>query len=138
MTANLPVWANIIIAVVGVIGTAGIGGMLKTLLDHKRGVRAQSDGVALDLVKQLSERVKTLEAAREQDHAKCEAELGVHRHRLNNQKQIIYALLFVFEMPPERQPEAVKRVREDLARLEQAEATEKAIIASAPLTGAGA
>jgi hypothetical protein len=41
-------------------------------------------------------------------------------------------------MPPERQPEAVKRVREDLARLEQAEATEKAIIASAPLTGAGA
>jgi hypothetical protein len=138
MTANLPVWANIIIAVVGVIGTAGIGGMLKTLLDHKRGVRAQSDGVALDLVKQLSERVKTLEAAREQDHAKCEAELQVHRHRINNQRTMIYSLLHLFGLPPDQQTEAVKRVREDLARLEQAEATEKAIIASAPLAGVGA
>jgi hypothetical protein len=138
MTAYLPTWANIIIAVVGVIGTAGIGGMLKTLLDHKRGVRAQSDGVALDLVKQLSERVKTLEAAREQDHAKCEAELQVHRHRINNQRTMIYSLLHLFGLPPDQQTEAVKRVREDLARLEQAEATEKAIIASAPLAGVGA
>jgi hypothetical protein len=137
MTAYLPTWANIIIAVVGVIGTAGIGGMLKTLLDHKRGVRAQSDGVALALVEKLEARIGKLEDDLDTERKRCEAELGVHRHRLNNQKQIIYALLFVFEMPPERQPEAVKRVREDLARLEQAEATEKAIIASAPLAGVG-
>jgi hypothetical protein len=129
MTAILPTWVNIIIAVVGVIGTAGIGGMLKTLLDHKRGVRAQSDGVALALVEKLEARIGKLEDDLDTERKRCEAELGVHRHRLNNQKQIIYALLFVFEMPPERQPEAVKRVREDLARLEQAEATEKAIIA---------
>ena len=136
MTTILPVWANIIIAVIGVIGTAGIGGMLKTWLDHKRGARAQTDNVALALVEKLETRIGKLEDDLDTERKRCEAELGVHRHRLNNQKQIIYALLFVFEMPPERQAEAVKRVREDWARLEHAEATEKAIIAAGPLAGA--
>lgn len=120
-------------ALAALLGTAGIGGMLKTLLDHQRGKRKQSDDVAMELVKLLETRVKALESALEIERDRCDAELQVHRHRINNQRTIIYSLLHLFDVPATRRKEMLEGIRQNLAAMEQAEAVEKAIVATAPL-----
>jgi hypothetical protein len=137
---NIPTWVTIAGMVFGAVGTAGIGGMLKTWLDHTRGTRKQSDDVAMGLVAVLETRVGTLEGKLEdadegmkQERARCDAELGVHRHRINNQRTIIYSLLHLFDVPAGRRKEMLANVRAELAAMEQAEAAEKGIIAAAPL-----
>ena len=109
--------------------------MLKTWLDHKRGVRKDTDEVALGLVGKLETRVGKLEGDLERERAACAADLSAHRHRINNQRTMIYALLHLFDMPIARRKEAIVRIRTDIAAMELAEATEKAIIVSAPLRG---
>ena len=61
-------------AALGLLGSAGLGGLVKTWLDHKRERRAQSDGVALELVKTLGVRVDQLEDALSEERARCEAD----------------------------------------------------------------
>lgn len=130
----MPTWLTISTLIIGAIGTAGIGGMLKTWLDHLRGKRKQTDEVALSLVQTLESRVGKLEGDLEKERARCDAELGVHRHRLVNQRTIIYSLLHLFDMPATRRKDALTNLRKEIAAMEQAEATEKAIIAAAPFT----
>lgn len=133
------------------LGTAGLGGLLKTLLDHQRGKRKQTDDVAMELVKLLEERVGRLEQEASAERARCderlerqaveynhklaqnEAEMGVLRHRVNNQRMMIYSLLHLFEVPATRRKEQLDGIRKNLAAMEQAEAVEKAIVASAPI-----
>lgn len=136
----IPTWLTIAGMVIGAIGTAGIGGMLKTWLDHRRGTRKQSDDVAMELVGKLETRVESLEGklgeadeAMKQERARCDAELGVHRHRINNQRTLIYSLLHLFDVPATRRKAMLANVRAELAAMEQAEAAEKGIIAAAPL-----
>jgi hypothetical protein len=116
------------------LGTAGLGGVLKTWLDHQRGKRKQSDDVAMALVEKLEARVEKLEGSLEREQERCEAMLGIHRHRINNQRTIIYSLLHLFDMPAARRKAALVIVRADLASMEQAEAVEKGIVAAAPLS----
>lgn len=124
----------VVSAVVALIGTAGIGGMLKTWLDHLRGKRKATDDVALALVAKLETRVGKLEGDLDGERDRCEALLGIHRHKIRNQRTIIYALLHLFDMPAAKRKEALIRVRADLAAMEQAEAHESAVIAAAPLS----
>jgi len=131
MSITLPSWITIAGMVFGAIGTAGIGGMLKTWLDHLRGKRRQSDEVAMGLVERLETRVGLLEGkldsadeAIKEERARCDAELGVHRHRIRNQRQIIYSLLHLFDVPAARRKDMIAGVRADLAAMEQAEAAE--------------
>lgn len=133
---GIPTWVSIFGVIFGAIGTAGIGGMLKTWLDHTRGKRKQSDEVAMALVERLEARVAVLEGSLEQERTRCDAELGVHRHRINNQRLIIYSLLHLFDVPVARRKEMLANVRAELAAMEHAEAHEKGIIAAAPLTAA--
>ncbi|WP_066795015.1 hypothetical protein [Sphingomonas soli] len=126
----------IVSGIMALVGTAGIGGMLKTWLDHSRGKRKQTDDVALALVNRLESRVEKLEGDLEKERARCDAELGVHRHVNKNQRTMIYALLHLFDMPAARRKVALVSIRTELAAMEMAEAQEKAIIAAAPLGGA--
>jgi hypothetical protein len=116
-----------------ILGPAGIGFLLKTWLDHQRGKRKQSDDVAMALVEKLEARVEKLEGSLEREQERCEAMLGVHRHRINNQRTLIYSLLHLFDMPAARRKAALVIVRAELASMEQAEAVEKGIVAAAPL-----
>lgn len=133
MTLNLPPWATVISLVVGVVGTAGLGGMLKTWLDHLRGTRKQSDEVAMALVARLEERVKHLESTRDDERARCEAELRVQGHRINNQRLMIFSLLHLFEVPAARRKPMLDAIRAELAAMETAEAHEKGLLITAPL-----
>lgn len=133
--AGLPTWVAVVGLILSAIGTAGIGGMLKTWLDHKRGERKQTDDVAMALVNRLETRVEKLEGDLEKERARCDAELGVHRHMNRNQRAMIYALLHLFDMPAARRKTALVAIRTELAAMELAEAQEKAIIAAAPLGG---
>ena len=77
-------WAAIVIGLLTtLIGGAGIGGMLKTWLDHRRAARSQTDEVALTLVGKLEGRIESVEAEQRQERARCEAQLAALRHRVN-------------------------------------------------------
>lgn len=126
-------WLAILGVLATLVGTAGLGGMLKTWLDHKRWKRKDTDEVALELVKRLEGRVTKLEGDLERERAACAADLAVHRHRINNQRQMIYSLLHLFEMPATRRRDALTAIRSEIAGMENAEATERAIVSTAPL-----
>ena len=122
-----PFWP-MILTVFTAIGGMGVGGMLKAWLDHKRGVRKQTDEVALTMLAKVSARVELLETAREADHTKCEAQLAVHRHRINTLATMLDSLLMLWDMPAAKTGAAVQRIRERRAEMEQAEAIEKSIM----------
>lgn len=111
-------------AVGALIGSAGVGGMLKAWLDHKRGQRAQTDEVALALVRTLTERVDKLEAGQVIERQRCDDELRVLRHRINGWKQLFYSLLHLFDMPAKQRSTALDAVRQEMATLEHTEAAE--------------
>jgi hypothetical protein len=81
--------------------------------------------------KQISDLEERLRLELLQERRRCEAELRVVRHRTRNQRQIIYSLLHLFDLPATRRKELLASIRADLAALEQAEATESGIVASA-------
>ncbi|MDH4745809.1 hypothetical protein OMP43_17425 [Sphingomonas sp. CBMAI 2297] len=121
MNLNLPPWAMMVSLVVGMIGSAGFGGVLKTWLDHQRGKRKQSDEVAMAMAARLEERVKHLEASRDDERARCEAELRVQGQRINNQRLMIFSLLHLFEVPAARRKPMLDAIRTELAGMEAAE-----------------
>lgn len=129
------------LTVLGILGTlfggAGLGGMLKTWLDHKRGVRKDTDEVALTLVGQLKARVESLEAASDRERVLCDAKLAVQRHRINNLSGNFDALLLLIEMAPEKAAEMVAKIKERRAAQEQSEAIEKATLAAVGIQAAG-
>lgn len=111
----------------------GIGGLVKTWLDHKRAVRRASDEVAMALVEQLTARVESVEASAAQERALCDANLAVLRHRVNNLSGSFDGLLLFIEMAPERAREFAARIKEKRAAQEQVEAAEKASVAALAL-----
>ena len=123
-------WPSIVTASAGM----GLGGLLKTLLDHRRACRLQTDEVAMSLVQQLTRRVETVEAGAAQERAICDANLAVLRHRVNNLSGSFGSLLLMIEMAPERAREFAARIKEQRAAQEQAEAAEKASVAAAAIT----
>lgn len=128
---SLPAWLTALTLVLGAVGTAGFGGIIKASLDHKRGVRKQSDDVAMALVNKLDARVDVLEKNLAAERANCEAQLGAHRHRINNLRTTIYSLLHLFDVPSARRKQMLDAIRTDIATMEATEATEKAIIVTA-------
>ncbi|MBD8472169.1 hypothetical protein [Sphingomonas sp. CFBP 8765] len=125
-------WPSIATAGAGL----GMGGLLKTLLDHRRATRLQTDEVAMSLVQQLTRRVETVEAGAAQERVLCDANLAVLRHRVNNLSGSFGSLLLMIEMAPDRAREFATRIKEQRAMQEQTEATEKASLAAAAITGA--
>lgn len=115
------------------IGGAGIGGILKTWLDHKRASRTQTDEVALTLVARLEGRVATLEKALEMEHARCESQLAVNRHQINNLKSMLDGLLLIWDMPPAKRAKHIENIKARRAELEQLETLEKTLVVTAPL-----
>lgn len=127
MTAS---WFYIVSIMGGFVGSAGLGGMLKTWLDHKRGVRKATDEVALSLVTQLTNRIEILEAESARERVLCDAKLGIQRHRINNLSGNFDALLLLIEMAPEKAADMVAKIKERRSQQEQAEAVEKAALAA--------
>lgn len=80
--------------------------------------------------KQISELEERLRGELLRERQRCEAELRVVRHRTRNQRQIIYSLLHLFDIPAARRKEMLASIRADLAALEQAEATESGIVST--------
>jgi hypothetical protein len=80
--------------------------------------------------KQISELEERLRGELLRERLRCEAELRIVRHRTKNQRQIIYSLLHLFDIPASRRKEMLANIRTDLAALEEAEATESAIVST--------
>lgn len=80
--------------------------------------------------RQISELEERLRAELLRERQRCEAELRVVRHRTRNQRQIIYSLLHLFDVPATRRKEMLSSIRSDLAAIEQAEATESSIVST--------
>lgn len=114
-------------------GTAGLGGMMKVWLDHRATKRRQTDEVALELAQRLGRRVEQLERDLQADRARCDAELRVLRHRTQNQRQLIYQLLHLFDVPAVRRKGMLASIRTDLAAIEAAEATESGLVSAAAI-----
>lgn len=64
---------------------------------------------------------------------RCDAELRMLRHRDRNRRQMIYNLLHLFDLPAARRRPILDSIRAELAAIEQAEAAEAAIVATAGL-----
>jgi hypothetical protein len=131
-------WPLALTLFMGFVGTAGIGGLLKTWLDHLRGKRKQTDDVAMNLVQVLSQRVATVEDQSAQERALCDANLTVLRHRINNLSMSFNGLLLVMELSPDKAGEYVARIKEQRAQQELAEAAEKAAVTAASVSSARA
>ncbi len=120
----MPTWVAILGGVAALVGSAGIGGLLKVWLDHKRGKRHQTDSVALALVETLTARVDKLEKQQAIERDRCDDELRVVRHRIQGWKQLFYSLLHLFDMPAKQRADALNGVRSEMAALEAAEKAE--------------
>ena len=126
-------WVILLGFLTTLVGGAGIGGIFKTWLDYRRGKRTQSDEVALTLVARLEGRVETLEKALEQEHARCESQLAVNRHQINNLKSMLDSLLLVWDMPPAKRSQHIEAIKKRRVELEQLETLEKVAVVTAPL-----
>lgn len=84
------------------LGTAGLGGILKILFS----------------------RIHKLELDLEKERVRCDNKLRVLYHRSRNQRSLIYSFLHLFDLPAEHRERLLGRVREQLATIEQAEALE--------------
>lgn len=129
MLEVIKTWPNVAVIIVAMIGSAGLGGILKTWLGHKRGKRKDTDEVAMNLVGQLQARVKQLEVVSEKERLLCDAKLAVLRHRQNNLSSMFESLLMIHEIAPERVNQAIAHIRERRREQETTEAIEKAAIA---------
>jgi len=117
------------ITVIGsIIGGTGLGGMLKTWLDHKRGTRKDTDDVAVTLVRQLSDRIEKLEAQQISEREKCDNELRALRHRMNNIDAAFDGVMLAVEAAPDNAKEIVAKAREARARQREREAVESAAL----------
>lgn len=111
-----------------IIGSAGLGGLFKTWLDHKRGARKQTDDVALALVQQLTERITRLEDQQVRERENCDNELRAMRHKLNNIDAAFDGVMFAIEATPENAKDIVAKAREARATQRQQEAQETAAL----------
>jgi homoserine dehydrogenase len=125
-----PTWLVVSSMAMGLIGTGGVGYLLKTVLDHKQRIRKQTDEVAMSLVMQQSERITQLEASIERERALCDAKLGVQRHRVNNLSMNFDSMLMIMELAPEKAVDAVRAIKERRAQQDTAEAVEKGAVAA--------
>ena len=134
----MPTWLNIIPLLLGGGGLVAIGGILKTWFDHKRGMRKDTDEVAMKLVAQLQERVAAVESSAERERALCDARLAVLRHRLNNISTMFDGLLLLIEAAPDKAASMVEKIKERRALQEAAEAAEKAAVEAAAINAVAA
>jgi len=119
-------WPAIISIILTIIGSAGVGGLLKTWLDYKRGSRKQTDDVALSLVHQQNARILILEEQQVRERDKCDRELRVLRHQMANVDSAFDGFLMMVEAMPEKAGEIAASIRKQRGEQRQAEAVEKA------------
>lgn len=126
--------AGVILSVMAVLlGGMGLGGLLKVILDHKRGVRKQTDDMATTMVATMTARLTTVER-----HAiLCEANLAHMRHKVNNLSGSFDGFLLLVEMAPERAAEFVDRIKAKRIEDARTEAIERTAILKAALEATG-
>ncbi len=112
------------------------GMILKTVLDHFRAKRAQTDNVALALVETLSAEVKLIKDEQRQERMLCEARLAVQRHKFNNLDASFDGLLMLYRVAPERAPEFIEDIIAQRRAQRDAEARESAGLMHAVLAAA--
>lgn len=112
--AGLPGWLAVVMAVIGPAG------LVTGWWTHRRASRKQSDTVALALVKEQGERIKTLEARIDAEQKACAAALDVERQARGQLSLCVEMLLTGYELPPAKRGEHIKRVRALLLALERA------------------
>lgn len=129
-------WFGYVALIVAALGSIGLGGMLKTWLDHKYKSRKATDDMATAIVDHMTRRLSSVER-----HGRiCEANLGVLRHRLNNLSGCFDATLLLIEMAPEKSADLVQKIKELRQTQMLAEAAERAAVmaaAIAPEDGVG-
>lgn len=134
----LAVWPAILTGLAALLGSAGAGSVFTKWLDHKRGMRKDTDDLAVAMVEKQNVRIASLEAkvdlvekAADHERRLCEIQLAYQRHRINNLSSIFDGLVGMLDLAPERAAEIVAKIKERRVEQEQKEATEWAGVAAA-------
>lgn len=129
-----------LLVILGLIGSGGLGYVLKTWLDYLRAKRKGTDDMSLSVVAAFQARLEKVEGELEkererakQDRKICDAEMRVLRHRVNNGASMIDALLLLHEMPAAKAKAQVAAIREQWGDLRKISAAEGAIVMTAPI-----
>lgn len=121
------------VVIVGILSSLGLGSLLKTWLDHLRGVRKQTDDMATNIVASMTTRLVTVEK-----HAiLCEANLAAMRHKVNNLSGSFDGFLLLVKASPDRVLEFVELIKEKREADALAEAIERTAIMQAALAAVG-
>lgn len=75
---------------------------------------------------ELMERVEKLESKIDEERARCEADLSIMRHRMNNVTMCFDALLLLIETAPEKAADHVAKIKAMRVTQQEVEAKEKA------------
>jgi predicted RNase H-like nuclease (RuvC/YqgF family) len=110
-----------------------IGGLLVQIVRTKPTLKKIANEREANL---LTERAKEMEGMR-RSIAKLEAERATDRHRINNLSQCLDALLMMIEMDPAKAAQAAVKIKAMRAAQMESEATEKAAIMAAEISGKG-
>jgi hypothetical protein len=94
-------------------------------------------GLVLRLIgpwrKQIDDLEERMRKELRADKRRCEAELKAVKHRERATRQLIYSTLRLFDLTAAQRKPLLERIYDQLAAIEQAEAAESAIIATAGL-----
>lgn len=123
------IWAGFLVLAATIIRVAPSMFQTKTAAD------GSLRGDLLAQIKQLNERHDKLEADRVTDRERCDAEIQVLRHRLNNETMSLDALLMLMEAAPERLRENIAKIKELRAERARTIALEQGALAGAKVAG---
>lgn len=140
---SLDSWQVVIAAILAVFGSGGLGALVVKMMEHKRGVRRQTDDQSIRLVHEMRERMATVEASAaaerasdrrmfdreigrsERQHVMCEARLKVEHHRGNNLRAEIDGLMDMLTLAPDKVPDIVRISRERSIENRRTESNER-------------
>jgi hypothetical protein len=143
LTGVLPHWFGTISLIATVLGSIGVGSMMKTWLDYRRGMRTADDTSAMALIEQqrialdrANARIDRLERSAARKDELHELRMGQLRHRLNNMRMIFEVAIHLMKTSSsERMPEIVTMIEQMRAKHEHEEAAETAAIMAALAAG---
>ena len=130
-------------SIVALLGALGLGGILKSWLDYRKGVRDSDGRAALALIEQqrisldrANTRIDRLEKQLARKDELHELRLSQLRHRLNNMRMIFEVTIRLMKTSSsDRMPEIVEMIEDMRTSHEREEAAETAAIAAALAAG---
>ncbi len=132
----MPGWLGIVSVIATILGSIGVGGMLKTWLDYRRSSKVSDDSAAMALIDQqrvaldrANGRIDRLERQAARKDELHELRMAQLRHRLGNMRMIFEVAIHLMKTSSsDRMPEIIEMIEQMRAKHEREEAEETAAI----------